>query len=519
MKKDYPLVVVGGGAAGLAASLAAAPYRNVLLLTKGEIEDQNSSSSLAQGGIAASIGENDSPLLHAMDTLRAGCGISERNKVSILTSTAPKVIERLLSIGARFDGTKEGRILLGREAAHSRRRIVHANGDATGREIMRVLGSAVKGSSRIAVVGNVRLLEFLVSENGILEGVVIEREGKIVNIEASGCILATGGIGNLYRYTTNPSFANGEGVAVAGMAGARLDSLEFVQFHPTALNVSASPLPLLTEAIRGEGGEIVDDSGERFLFSTHKDGELAPRDVISREIYRKQSEGARVWLDVRHSIGKSFKEKFPGAYSICMQHGIDPLKNLIPITPAAHYHMGGITTDEWGKTSISNLWACGETASSGIHGANRLASNSLLEAIVFGERAGKDAAGASALKRRAGSAHSFLDANPRTIPLAEETQIRSLMWNKVGILRNEKDLTSAHDELREKYLNAQSTEEKHRYFVGALISLLALKREESRGSHYREDFPNPDAAFRHRIAIQCTSIGSNMSFEIESRAA
>src|SRR5579863_8489511 len=386
-------LVVGAGIAGLVAALKLQPAR-VTVLCKTRL-GKGAATDWAQGGIAAAVGKDDSPRLHAIDTQRAGAGISDSKIVEILTRDAPARIEELLELGAAFDRTAGGELALGREAAHQRRRIVKAGGDATGHEILKTLIEAVRAHPGIEIV------EEVTADDLILDGARVggvwatdNATGERVAFRTGAVVLATGGIGRLYRYTTNPVEATGDGIAMAARAGALLADMEFVQFHPTALAIGRDPMPLVTEAVRGEGATLVNDLGERFMLPIHRDAELAPRDVVARAIFEQLQHGRTVGLDAREAIGAEFPEAFPTVFRFCMEAGIDPRVQNIPVAPAAHYLMGGIAVDEWGRTSLQNLWACGETSATGVHGANRLASNSLLEALVYGSRVAVDIANA-----------------------------------------------------------------------------------------------------------------------------
>ena len=377
------VVVVGAGIAGLMAALKLAPMP-VTVLCKRRL-GSGAATDWAQGGIAAAMGADDSPSLHAIDTQRAGAGISDARIVRILTSDAPARIEELLELGATFDRDESGELALGREAAHQRRRIVKAGGDATGHEILETLIAAVRDTPSITVVEDATADDIVVHD-GHAVGIYAHTNAGTHAFLAGAVVLATGGIGRLYRYTTNPVEATGDGIAMAARAGATLSDMEFVQFHPTALAIGADPMPLVTEAVRGEGAILVNDLGERFMLAMHPDAELAPRDVVARAIFEQLQRGRLVGLDARASIGDKFPAEFPTVFGFCQAAGIDPRLARIPVAPAAHYFMGGIAVDEWGRASLPGLWACGECSASGVHGANRLASNSLLEALVYGSR-------------------------------------------------------------------------------------------------------------------------------------
>src|SRR6187551_302864 len=376
-------LVVGSGIAGLHTAWRASQHGDVLLLTKRSLFD--SATAYAQGGIAAALGAGDSPTLHRRDTLAAGAALCDAAAVEVLVEEGPARVRELQTAGAEFDLDPSGQLKLGREAAHSTNRIVHAHGDQTGAEVARTLIERVRGSARIRVLERARVLDLVVAR-GAVAGVRASIAGKAVEIIADATVFATGGCGQVFRYTTNPMVATGDGYAIAHRAGVTLADMEFVQFHPTALDTPENPLALISEAVRGEGAILVNEKGVRFMLKEHRDAELAPRDIVSRAIYREQKR-SRVYLDAR-KLGRAFTKRFPGIFALCSARGIDPRKDLIPVTPAAHYMMGGIVTDLIGHSSMPRLYAVGEVARTGVHGANRLASNSLLEGAVFGARAG-----------------------------------------------------------------------------------------------------------------------------------
>jgi L-aspartate oxidase len=504
-------IVVGAGIAGLMAALKLAPLR-VTVLCKKRL-GSGAATDWAQGGIAAALGSDDSPSLHAIDTHRAGAGITDEAIVEILTRDAPARIEELLALGAAFDRDATGALALGREAAHQRRRIVKAGGDATGHEILKTLIAAVRATSTIDVVEEVTADDLIV-ERGRVYGLRAHdnatRAAFIVS--AAAVVLATGGIGRLYRYTTNPVEATGDGIAMAARAGAMLADMEFVQFHPTALAIGRDPMPLVTEAVRGEGAILVNDLGERFMQSVHGEGELAPRDVVARAIFEQLQRGRTVGLDARGAIGDAFPAKFPTVFAFCMSAGIDPRVQRIPVAPAAHYHMGGIAVDEWGRSSLEGLWACGETSATGVHGANRLASNSLLEALVYGTRVATDVKSSHPERTSPYHPEHTSPYHPeRTSPCHPElvegrgdkqavSDLRNVMYSNVGLVRNELGLREALgriDVLEQAFPDA-SNEVRNLLVVGRLIARAALERRESRGAHYRADYPLPDDAFAKR---------------------
>jgi L-aspartate oxidase len=505
-------LVVGAGIAGLIAALKMHPAR-VTVLCKTRL-GKGAATDWAQGGIAAAIGKDDSPRLHAIDTQRAGAGISDREIVDILTRDAPARIEELLELGAAFDRAEGGELALGLEAAHQRRRIVKAGGDATGHEILKTLIEAVRVHPSIDVIEEVTAIDLMVEGNDVAG--VYAREnatGERIALRAGAVILATGGIGRLYRYTTNPVEATGDGIAMAARAGALLADMEFVQFHPTALAIGRDPMPLVTEAVRGEGAILVNDLGERFMAGLHPDAELAPRDVVARAIFEQLQRGRTVGLDARGAIGEKFPTEFPTVFGFCIAAGIDPRVQNIPVAPAAHYHMGGIAVDEWGRTSLANLWACGEASATGVHGANRLASNSLLEALVYGSRVAADISSADRRWKEVSADATVVPSPSRkrtTRTSAEQavSDVRNVMYSNVGLVRSGAGLAEALariDELTAEF-DDTSSELANLLVVGRLIAEAALARRESRGSHYRVDYPQPDEAFAKRSFTRLRSV-------------
>ncbi len=494
---DADLVVVGSGVAGLTAALGAGALR-VHLLSKSALS--SGSSPWAQGGIAAAVGAGDSPELHAADTVAAGAGLVDPEIAEIVTEEGVLAVHRLVEIGAELDRGEAGEIDLGREAAHSRRRIVHAKGDSTGAELVRALGARVLREERIRLYERAFAIE-IATVRGRAAGLWARHaDGRLVLHRAPRIVLASGGLGQLYRYTTNPREATGDGLLLAAAAGARLIDLEFVQFHPTALAIDADPLPLLTEALRGEGAIVVDQSGVRFLGDDHPDGELAPRDVVARSIWKRLAAGNRVFLDARAALGDSFPERFPRVFASCQAAGIDPRTTPMPVVPAAHYFMGGVDVDLWGRSSLRGLWACGEVASTGVHGANRLASNSLLEALVFGARVAESA------RQSAGETFG-MPARPFASGVEQpsggdelRSEIRALAWERLGLVRDAKGLGAARTQLAELWrrLPAGASELRNLVAAAQLIAAAALRREESRGAHFRTDFPRPSQAWRLR---------------------
>jgi L-aspartate oxidase len=493
------VLVVGAGIAGLMAALKLAPMRVTVLCKTGL--GKGAATDWAQGGIAAAIGKDDSPSLHAIDTQLAGAGISDQKIVEILTEDAPARIEELLELGAAFDRHPSGELALGREAAHQRRRIVKAGGDATGHEILKTLIEAVRAHPNIEVVENVTADDAIIQDDRVFGVYAHENAArKPIAFCADAVVLATGGIGRLYRYTTNPVQATGDGIAIAARAGALLADMEFVQFHPTALTIGRDPMPLVTEAVRGEGAVLVNDLGERFMLGVHRDAELAPRDVVARAIFEQLTAGRTVGLDARAAIGARFPEMFPTVFGFCIAAGIDPRVQNVPVAPAAHYHMGGIAVDEWGRASVARLWACGETSATGVHGANRLASNSLLEALVYGSRVATDikSSPVPAGTPRLVEYEPFATAAPDQAQATSD--LRNVMYSNVGLVRNERGLREAL--LRISELDAgfghAANELRNLLVVGRLVAEAALARPESRGSHYRSDYPQTEEAFAKR---------------------
>jgi len=509
--KRYDTVIIGSGVAGLRSALEIARGgRRVVMLTKDAATD--SSSDKAQGGIAAALSDDDEVALHFRDTLEAGDGLCHEGAVRALVEEGPARALELIDWGADFD--REGaRLALGREGAHSKRRILHARGDSTGREIVRTLLEAARGTAGIELLSKMFSVDLLMA-GGRCVGVLglDERNGKTTLLFASAVVLSTGGAGQVYQETTNPVQATGDGMAMAYRAGAELMDMEFVQFHPTALFLSGAPRFLLSEAMRGEGGRLLDSEGRRFMLERHPDGDLAPRDIVARGIVEamKRTASPSVYLDMRACEAGFVRRRFPNIAATCAQHGIDIARDPIPVAPCAHYMMGGVKTDLYGRTSIPGLYAAGEVACTGVHGANRLASNSLLEGLVFGARTGR----------------AVIQDRPPDPPECSELtgidQIRSIgtqevpetvaegrrvMWEEVGIVRRAPGLHRAvaailnlERKLRPGVPTRAGLEARNLLFVGRLIAESALRREESRGSHYREDFPKT-AGGRGRHAI------------------
>jgi len=501
---SYGFVIVGGGVAGLRAAIGLAPAGRVLVLTKAEPAESN--TGYAQGGIAAAIGDDDSTALHEADTIRAGDGLCDPEAVRVCVTEGPRYVRELLDWGARFDRAADGRPALGREAAHSVRRVLHA-GDATGREIGRVLWERVSALPAVETIDHALVTEIVV-EDGRARGVrYFDRAGALQEVRAGATLLATGGAGQVFRETTNPAVATGDGVALAFHAGARVADLEFVQFHPTALKQPGAPRFLISEALRGEGARLVNDAGEAFMTRYHPDGDLAPRDVVARGIVRESERtGAPVFLTLAHLDAAYVRRRFPTIASMLRDLGLDLAADRIPVGPAAHYIMGGVDTDVCGRTSIAGLFAAGEVACTGLHGANRLASNSLLEGLVFGARAAdamQEPPRAAAMRPDRVEAGSLgLEASRATQrahgpePRAPDA-IRDLMWRSVGLFRDRDGLERAVAALDGMAATAAAptvdgARDRNLATVARLIARAALRREESRGGHYRLDYPRRD---------------------------
>ena len=509
------MIVIGSGIAGLVAALTAAPRARVALVTKGALDD--GCSRWAQGGIAAAVGPHDSPDRHFDDTVAAGRGLSDPAAARVLVDDGPARIRELIEWGVAFD-TQDGELLLAREAAHSEQRILHAGGDGTGLEI------------ETALIRRLRRSGATVMEQSLVTGLLLDHGRRCVGVElfdvASGAsqrvggsatILASGGAGQLWRNTTNPQSATGDGIALAYQAGAEVASMEFVQFHPTALALDGAPRYLISEAVRGEGAHIVDDQGRRFVLDSDPRGELAGRDVVARAIWDElqRSEASSVYLDCT-PIGERAAIRFPTIHRTCLDYGIDITRDRIPIAPAAHYLIGGVRTNLSGASSVAGLYACGEVAYSGVHGANRLASNSLLESAVFAHRAA-----VAALSDHAEAPRPQVSQAPGARPQAPGTRspapkrsdamldrLRDVMWEGAGVVRNGAGLRSALSACEDITAAAESDHSPAGFRVQAaattasLICAAALVREESRGCHLRSDFPDAAEQWRGVVVMQ-----------------
>lgn len=552
--ESWDVIVVGAGAAGLYTALCLPAEYRVLLLTKDEL--RLSASDWAQGGIAAAINPQDSPNLHIDDTLVAGAGLCEPEAVSYLVRQAGVCIDSLVSLGVGFDRKGE-ELAMTREAAHSRPRVLHA-ADRTGRAVVTTLAEKVLQRSNIEVRAQAFILQLWLNDVGACQGVALACQGQVQWLKSGAVVLATGGGGQVFSQTTNPRLSTGDGVAIAHRAGAQLRDLEFFQFHPTALNAPGAPRCLISEAVRGEGAHLVDDEGRRFAFDYHPDGELAPRDVVSRAIFQHLQKTGRdhVWLDMRPIDVEQMNRRFPNILRVCRRWGIEPLEQPIPVSPAAHYWMGGVTTDLQGQTSVPGLYAVGETASTGVHGANRLASNSLLECIVFGRElaqlklpprgaaeeavSGHDVTGAHPVGEESEVDDPCLFVSDAEIPALLEDlarrrcQLAESLWQGAGICREQVGLDVSINQLktwRESFdalpLSRQLRQLKpgqsldlgdldsirwaellrawgeldNLLMVGWLILKSAAFRQESRGGHYRLDFPGTEAPWQVHTLI------------------
>ncbi len=525
MKKELvDFLIIGSGVAGLRAAIELAPHGKVLVVTKDRPAE--SSTEYAQGGIAVALSDEDEVGIHFKDTLRAGDGLCREEAVSVLVEEGPERIRELISWGAEFD--KEGSKLdFTMEAAHSRRRVLHAHGDSTGKELERVLLNKVKSFS------SVRKYPFAFTENLLVRdnrcyGAYIIQEGESVALCAKSTVLATGGAGQIFLRTTNPAVSTGDGMAIAFRAGAVLEDMEFVQFHPTVLFAPSAPQFLLTEAMRGEGAILRNINKEPFMKEYHTDAELASRDVVSRAILSQmgRTQSSHVYLDLTHLESKYIKNRFPRIYRTCLQYAVDITRELIPVSPAAHYSMGGVKTDSYGATSIEGLFAAGEVACTGVHGANRLASNSLLEGLVFGARAGRAAADYG-LHSTENTTQTYLNETIRegtelksgkygnsrenTKFDVEEVRhsLRKLMWERVGIVRCGESLSAANKKIHDwsfifgrPLTTRRELELRNMVEVARLVTQSAILRKGSVGAHYRSDYPQKGEGWEKHITLR-----------------
>ncbi|MET7858887.1 L-aspartate oxidase [Streptomyces sp. NPDC005318] len=529
---DADVVVVGSGVAGLTTALrCAAAGLATVVVTKARLDD--GSTRWAQGGIAAALGEGDTPEQHLADTLVAGAGLCDESAVRTLVTEGPDAVRRLIETGAQFDTTAAGDIALTREGGHHRRRIAHAGGDATGAEISRALVEAVRAAA-LHTVENALVLDLLTDAEGRTAGVTLHVMGEgqhdgVGAVRAPAVVLATGGMGQVFSATTNPAVSTGDGVALALRAGAEVSDLEFVQFHPTVLFLGADSegqQPLVSEAVRGEGAHLVDATGTRFMLGQHELAELAPRDIVAKAITRQmQLHGTEhMYLDARHFGAEMWEQRFPTILAACRAHGIDPITEPIPVAPAAHYASGGIRTDLRGRTTVPGLYACGEVACTGVHGANRLASNSLLEGLVFAERIAADIVEDRPLPTAVVPETDRAAGLPAPSPLLApevRTTIQRIMTQGAGVLRSATSLATAADRLEALHDSAaadaraaepkvavpgvESWEATNLLLVSRVLVAAGRQREETRGCHWREDRPErDDETWRRHLVVRLT---------------
>jgi L-aspartate oxidase len=514
---DY--IVVGTGVAGLRAAIEASAAGRVLVLAKKEVTE--SATQYAQGGVAVALSDEDQIELHLQDTLTAGDGLCNVAATTLLVQEGPRRIEELIAWGVEFDraGTK---LAFTREAAHSRNRVLHAQGDSTGREIARTLWGKASSLKHVTICEFAFITDLLVEDGRVCGAWLIDDAGKPQVVQAASVLLATGGLGNVYRNSTNPGVATGDGVAMAFRAGAEISDMEFIQFHPTALYLRGAPRFLLSEALRGEGAYLRNGNLERFMPKYHALAELAPRDVVARAIAHEleisRAKDPAVYLDLTHLQNRKLDQRFPRIHATCLQYNVDISTDLIPVRPAAHYAMGGVRTDLDGRTNLPGLYAAGEAACTGVHGANRLASNSLLEGLVYGARAG---AAMGAERRAAKPAATGVPvqnapcAGGGADPEEAIRRIQEVMWRDVGIVRNASSLRRSLDELQQirDSLGGDTRrgwEARNLHQTASLIARSALARQESRGAHYRTDFPvHDDRKFLKHSIIQ----GEKVRFE------
>ncbi|KAF2991707.1 L-aspartate oxidase [Methylocystis sp. MJC1] len=495
-KKLPPIIIVGGGLAGVFCALKLAPHP-VAILAPTPL-GASGSSYWAQGGIAAAVEDGDTPERHAEDTMAAGAGIVDAEMALGMAQEARARVEDLAAMGAPFDRKDGGAFSPSREAAHSCRRVVRVMGDGAGRAIMETLERKIAETPSVTVVDGYSAQEIITRDRRVVGVRARHASGRICDIPCSALVLATGGVGHLYRLTTNPVESRGVGLAMAARAGAIVADAEFVQFHPTAIDIDADPAPLATEALRGEGAIIVDREGRRFLLDVDPAAELGPRDIVARGVFASVKAGRGAFLDARAAVGAEFPLRFPTVYASCRAAGLDPVTEPIPIAPAAHYHMGGVWTDARGRTSVSGLWAVGEVASTGVHGANRLASNSLLEAVVFGARVADDIAATPLqdIDLRVGAERAEASARESDFAIIEE--LRDLMSANVGVIRDAAGLSGALKAIRRLSSRARDIEVSNMLTTALMISASSLARRESRGAQFRADYPQPDPAFARR---------------------
>ncbi|MGW7163406.1 L-aspartate oxidase [Paenibacillus taichungensis] len=510
---ETDVLVIGSGIAGLFTAIKASEQRSVLMITKKSLLESN--TRYAQGGIAAVIAEDDSPAYHLQDTLVAGAGLCRSEAVEALVNEGPDGVKELIRLGTLFD-LENGELALTQEGAHSHRRILHANGDATGYEIVRALSVQANEHPGIKVWDEHFVID-LITEQGECVGALVQKaDGSQVFVKAEATVLCSGGAGQLYRYTTNPEVATADGVAMAYRAGAVVRDMEFIQFHPTSLCYPGAPRFLVSEAVRGEGAYLRNVKGERFMERYHAQLELAPRDIVARAIVSEMesTNSTFVYLDITHEPAEMIKHRFPTIYETCMRYGLDMTTDWIPVAPAAHYMMGGVKTDLSGESSISRLFACGEVSSTGVHGANRLASNSLSEAIVFGRRIVdriQSLPPLASIQTKVPTLTSIRRIiKEEQKPVSERRlRLQKMMVRQVGLRRNGANLQAAIEKLQhelqffdQKFTHKEEMEYANLLTCAWLVTTGALHREESRGAHYREDFPQRDDAVWQKHSLQ-----------------
>ncbi|MDF2716122.1 MAG: L-aspartate oxidase [Paenibacillus sp.] len=508
---ETDVMVIGAGIAGLFTTIRASEANRVLIITKPK-SLLESNTRYAQGGIAAVISDEDSPDYHLQDTLNAGAGLCDHDAVEVLVHEGPAGVKDLIAMGTQFD-LENGELALTKEGAHSQRRILHAHGDATGAEIVRALSEKTRQNRNVTIWDDHFVID-LVTANGVCHGAIVQKpDGQRVFVRAKATVLCSGGAGQLYRYTTNPEIATGDGIAIAYRAGAVVRDVEFVQFHPTSLCYPGAPRFLISEALRGEGAVLRNIKGERFMEKYDPQLELAPRDIVARAIVdeMEQTKSTFVYIDITHEPAEMVKHRFPNIYEFCLNYGLDLTSDWIPVAPAAHYMMGGVKTDLNGETTIKRLYACGEVSSTGVHGANRLASNSLSEAIVFGRRIIEHIRTLPPLEETPDiEERSHRPEHPMQAIVEKRLKLQKVMLRYVGLKRDAVGLEKGLDELKRQlkiYETCLTKREEYEFANLLTLAMLttesALNREESRGGHFREDFPEKnDSVWRKHIHLQ-----------------